>query len=64
MTLRISKFTYGVLGNTPYRSSNPEHVQRTPASFVDAMGDRRIPGNFQTMLTRVRDIQPLLGILD
>jgi len=50
---RISKFTYGVLSNTIFDPSNPEHVRRSHQSIVDAMGDRRIPGRFNIMLARV-----------
>ena len=64
VTTRISKFTYGLLGNTLYDPSNPEHVRRANKSFVNAMGDKRIPDGFEIMLTRVRGEQPLLGILD
>ena len=51
-------------GVVVYDPSNPEHVRRTHKSFVDAMGDRRIRGNFVPMLTRVRHAQQFLGILD
>ena len=51
---RISKFTYGVLCNTIFDSSNPEHVRRSHRSFVNAIGERRIPQRFNIMLTRVR----------
>ena len=51
---RISKFTYGVPCRMPYNSSNPEHVRREHKSFVDAMGTKRVPDNFKTMLSRVR----------
>ena len=51
---RISKFTYGVLSNTLFDPSNPDHIRRSRQSIVDAMGDKRIPGRFNIMLTRVR----------
>ena len=51
---RISKFTYGVLCNTLFDSSNPEHVRRSHKTSVNAMGERRIPHRFNIMLTRVR----------
>jgi len=64
VTTRISKFTYGIIGNILYDPSNPEHVRRVNQTYVNAMGDRRIPDGFETMLLRVRDAQPLLGVLD
>jgi len=64
VTTRISKFTYGVFGGTPYDSSNPEHVRRTHESYVDTMGVRRIPDHFRVMLSRVCHAQPLFGTLD
>ena len=64
MTTRISKFTYGVIGNLSYDPSDPEHVRRMDRTYVNAMGDRRVPDGFEIMLLRVRDAQPLLGILD
>ena len=63
VTTRISKFTYGVPGNIVYDPSNPEHVRRLNKSYIDSMGDRRIPDSFVTMLTQVRRAQPSLDIL-
>ena len=63
VTTRISKFTYGVPGNIVYDSTNPEHVRRLNKSFVDSMGDRRVPDSFVTMLTQVRHAQPLSDVL-
>ena len=54
VTGRISKFTYGVASHVSYKSSNPEHVRREHKSFVDVMGDKRVPDHFETMLSRVR----------
>ena len=54
MTGRISKFTYGVFYSTLFDSSNPQHVRRSHKSFVNAMEEKRIPGRFDIMLTRVR----------
>jgi len=62
VTGRISKFTYGVLCNIHYDSSNPEHAQRLHKSFINAMGERWIPGCFSTMLTRVRRTRSLFGV--
>jgi hypothetical protein len=64
VTGRISKFTYGVFGDPVYSSSNPEHVQRAHKLYVDAMGQRWVPGHFDTMLTRVRRVQLLLSVPD
>jgi hypothetical protein len=64
VTGRISKFTYGVFGDPVFNSSDPEHVRRANASYVNAMGDRRVPGRFYTMLPRVRHAQSLLGVSD
>ena len=63
VTARISRFTYGLLSNVLYNSSNPEHVRREHKSFVDAMGDRRLPDSFVTILARVRHAQPLPSTL-
>ena len=63
VTGRISKFTYGVLGNVVYDPYDPEHVLREHQSYVDAVGDTCIPNNFRTMLPRVCRAQPFLGIL-
>jgi hypothetical protein len=54
VTGRISKFTYGVSGTTRYDPFDPEHVRRVGKSYLDAMGDRRIPGYFFAMLHQVR----------
>jgi len=52
VTGRISKFTYGVPGNTIYQAYNPEHVQREHKSYLDLAGERRIPDHFGAMLSR------------
>ncbi|KAF9650931.1 hypothetical protein BDM02DRAFT_3163995 [Thelephora ganbajun] len=52
VTGRISKFTYGVPCSITYNPFDPEHAQRAHKSFIDAMGERRIPGYFTTMLSR------------
>ncbi|KAF9649037.1 hypothetical protein BDM02DRAFT_3095383 [Thelephora ganbajun] len=57
VTGRISKFTYGVPCNILYNSSNPEHARRAHKLFVDAMGERCVPGHFDTMLSREREIR-------
>ena len=54
VTSRISKFTYGVACNTPYDHSDAEHRRRSHKTFVNAMGQKLVPGGFVTMLTRVR----------
>ena len=64
VTGRLSKFTYGVPCSALYNPSNPEHVRRSHKSYVDGMGDKRVLGFFETMLTRVRRGQFLLGISD
>ena len=64
VTGRISKFTYGVLGNVVYDPYDPEHVLREHQSYVDAVGDRCIPDHFRVMLARVRHARPTLGVLD
>ena len=61
MTGRISKFTYGVPCNTLYDPYNPEHVQCQHKSFINAIGERRVPGHFVTMLSQVRHPQSFLG---
>ena len=58
---RISKFTYGVLCHTLYDPTNPEHVRRAHKSYVDAMGDKYVPGYFETMLPRVRHVRYFLA---
>jgi hypothetical protein len=57
VTGRISKFTYGVPCSTLYDPSDPEHVRRERQSFVNSMGEKCIPGHFDTMLSRVRHAQ-------
>jgi len=52
VTGRISKFTYGVPCNTLYDPYNPEHARRQNKVFTNAMGERRVPGHFVTMLSR------------
>ena len=64
VTARILKFTYGVECDTRYRPSDPESVERWGKSFVNAMEERRVPGAFKTMLTRVRHAQSSLGVSD
>ena len=54
VTGRISKFTYGVVGDVLYDPSNPEHVRRTHKTFTNTLGERRVPNHFDVMLTRVR----------
>ena len=54
VTARISKFTYGVPCSARYCSSNPEHVKREHKAYIDATGNKRVPGCFNTMLTKVR----------
>ena len=44
----------------PYAPSDPEHTQRAHKLFTDAMGVKRVPGRFQTMLTRVGHVKPQL----
>ena len=51
---RISKFTYGVINDVLYDSSNPEHVRRAHKTFINALGERRVPSHFDVMLIRVR----------
>ena len=64
VTGRLSKFTYGVPGGIPYDPSDSEHIWRSHKAYVDAMGDKRIPGHFNTMLTRVRRTQILPSVSD
>jgi len=52
VTGRISKFTYGTLGNARYQPSNPEHVMREHKSWVDPAGNKWVPNRFNTMLPR------------
>jgi len=49
---RISRFTYGVPCNVVYNPSNQEHIDRAYKSFPNAIGEKWIPGYFDTMLTR------------
>ena len=51
---RISKFAYGVSDFVNYNSSDPEHVRRKHKSYVNAMGEKRVPDHFKIMLPRVR----------
>ena len=53
-TVGVSRFTYGVSGDILYNPSNPEHVRRVHESFVNPMGEKRVPGYYVTMLSRVR----------
>lgn len=53
VTGRITQFTYGTAGKTPYQPLNPEHIIREHKSFLDPAGNKRIPGRFKTMLPRV-----------
>jgi len=52
VTGRISKFTYGVPCSVLYNATNPEHVRRAHKTYTDGMGDKRISGCFDTMLTK------------
>jgi len=52
----------GVLYSILYDSSIPVHVQRAHKSFVNAMGERDIPGRFATMLIQARHAQSLLDV--
>jgi hypothetical protein len=54
VTGRISKFTYGVPCIALYDPSNPEHVRREHKSYINPMGEKRVPDHFETMLSRVR----------
>ena len=54
VTGRISKFTYGTTYNTLYQPSDPEHVKREHKSYLNPVGEKRIPGYFDSMLLRVR----------
>ena len=51
---RISNFTYGVVSDALYDSSDPERVRRSRGTFINAVGERRVPSHFDVMLTRVR----------
>ena len=51
---RISKFTYGTPCHPSYDPTDPEHVRRAYKLYVDPMGLKRVPGYFETMLSRVR----------
>ena len=53
VTGRIAKFTFGVPSHVRYRPFDPEHVRREHKLSLDPTGDKRIPGHFETMLTRV-----------
>jgi len=52
VTGRVTQFTYGVPCNTPYDPSNPEHARRAHKSYINAMGEKRIPDHFVSMLSR------------
>jgi hypothetical protein len=60
VTGRIAKFTYGAPSSILYQAFNPEHVRREQKSYLDAAGDKRIPGHFETMLSRVRFPPPFV----
>ena len=64
MMERASKFTYGVPNHTLYNPSNPEQVRREHKSFINPMGEKRIPGHFVTMLSQARYVRSLLDFLD
>ena len=64
VTGRISKFTYGVPCSILYNASNPEHAKRSHKTYTDAMGDKRISGCFDTMLTKVSRSQSSPDALD
>jgi len=52
VTGRISKFTYGAATCVVYEASNPEHSRRAHKTYVDPMGDKRVPDHFEAMLSR------------
>ena len=60
VTGRISKFTYGASGDSHYHPSNREHVRRKKKTYLDAEGERRVPGHFRSLLLRVRHPPPIL----
>ena len=51
---KVLEPTYGVVSDVLYDPFNPEHVQRAHETFINAVGERRVPGHFDVMLTRVR----------
>ena len=53
VTGRLSKFTYGITRHISYDPLNPEHVKREHSTFLDTSGGRRVPGYFETMVSRV-----------
>ena len=53
VTGRISKFTYGTPWEVVYQPLDPEHVKREHKSYVDPLGDKRVPDGFATLLLRV-----------
>ena len=52
---RIAKFAYGTSVRIHYQPSNLEHVNREHKSVLNPLGQRLIPGCFETMLSRVCD---------
>jgi len=52
VTTRILKFTYGVPCVVAYSSFNIDHLRRAQKAYIDAAGDKCVPGHFVTMLSR------------
>jgi len=63
VTGRISRFTYGAPSAVSYQSSNHEHLRRKKKIYMDAAGDRRVPGHFESMLLRVCHLPLLIMLL-
>ena len=63
VTGRISRFTYGTVHHVSYEPLNPEHVKREHKTFLDASGDRRVPGYFDIMLLGVCHLPPFLSVV-
>jgi hypothetical protein len=60
VTKRITQFTYGVSSSILYQPFNPEHVKREQKSYLDAAGNKYIPGHFKIILPRVRHLSPFI----
>ncbi|KIL60592.1 hypothetical protein M378DRAFT_83572 [Amanita muscaria Koide BX008] len=52
VTARVSKYSYGLMINTIFDPTNPEHAHRRNTRFMDADGKYKIPGGFDTILKK------------
>ena len=54
VSVRVARFTYGMICSAPYNSANVEHSIRVAKRYKGVNGEWLIPGCFSTILHRVR----------